>query len=318
MERTLKALLDRLVQTGDPAEKLEEMGGGAFNSTFRVTLRSGRRCVLRVSPIHDHPMLLSNERHLLRREQSLGPFPKEVADLMPRTLAVDFTGEILPRDAVFSSFIEGENWDEVKGTMSQAQNDAVWGELGAALASIHRTKGEGFGWPAPEQCHKYWSDFILCAAKGLLTDCRRLGVSEGDVERWIEAVEGGRTLLDEIREARLLHGDPWPKNVLIRRKGDAVRLVGLIDHERGLWGDPMNEWVFHRLDFPPSFWEAYGPRPQGLAPEFRSLCYRGLIEIQILLEGVRCGRDMICVRQSLIQTLARMRVLLDQLGLARR
>lgn len=87
----------------------------------------------------------------------------------------------------------------------------------------------------------------------------------------------------------MLHGDPWPKNVLIRRDAEtnAPRIVALLDHERGGFGDPFAEWVFNGYDFPPVFWESYGPRPTEPAAQIRAHLYRGTIAIQCLLESTR-------------------------------
>jgi hypothetical protein len=129
-------------------------------------------------------------------------------------------------------------------------------------------------------------------------------------------VEAGVHLLDEIAQPHLVHGDPWPKNVLIARgpgEPGEPRIVGLLDHERGLWGDPMDEWVFHHLSFPPAFWEAYGPRPDGPAAEFRACVYRGLIDEQIVLEGWRYHFDASGYRRRLCETAARMDELLVEL-----
>jgi hypothetical protein len=45
--------------------------------------------------------------------------------------------------------------------------------------------------------------------------------------------------------------------------------------------------VFHGCDFPPVFWEAYGPRPTHPASQIRTHLYRGTIAIQCILESTR-------------------------------
>jgi aminoglycoside phosphotransferase (APT) family kinase protein len=112
--------------------------------------------------------------------------------------------------------------------------------------------------------------------------------------------EKGQAALDEITSPRVLHGDPWPKNVLIRREPDGPsRIVALLDHERGLFGDPLSEWVFNGFDFPPVFWEAYGARPTDPAARVRAGIYRGMIDIQCLLEEPRYAYDATVHRRRL-------------------
>jgi aminoglycoside phosphotransferase (APT) family kinase protein len=312
----IEGLCKRLLMRNGAAEPVlaDEIAGGMFNNTYRIDRRDGSRCVLRISPDHRDAALFYNERYLLRRESALTSPLLSVCDLLPVSIGSDFTGEILPRDAVATEYIAGENWDTVRPQLSAEQNDAVWRQLGMVLRDIHRVPGTHFGWPSPGKAHDTWAGFILEAARGLLGDYARLGLSDDEPRQWLAQVEAGVDVLDQISTPRLVHGDPWPKNVLIRREnGQMPRMVGLLDHERGLWGDPMDEWVFYHLNFPPAFWESYGPRPQGPAAEFRACVYAGLIDEQIVLEAWRYHFDAAPFRQRLLTNAERMRRLLSDL-----
>lgn len=272
-----------------------EIGGGAFNNAFRLTAADGRRWVLRVSPPPDHPLIFHVERHLLRREHAHTPWLSAVAPLLPRVAAADFTGEITPRDAILSDFIEGENWHAAMPALAPSENDALWRELAALLLRIHATPAPHFGYPYPEKPYARWSDFMLESIRGLIGDLGRLGLEDAEARTWFAVAERAAPALDQITNPRVLHGDPWPKNVLIRRDAarddGAPRIAALLDHERGLFGDPFAEWVFNGYDFPPVFWEAYGPRPSDPASRIRELVYRGMIDIQCLLEEPRYAAD---------------------------
>jgi aminoglycoside phosphotransferase (APT) family kinase protein len=266
-----------------------ELGGGAFNNTFRLTTADGHRSILRLSPPPAHPLIFHVEHHLLRREHSLTPWLATVSEYLPRTLATDFTHTICPRDAILGEFIEGENWDAAMPTLSPADNDALWRQLAALLRRIHAIPAPHFGWTSPATPHARWSEFILGNIRGLLADCQHLGMPHAEARAWAAVAERCAPALDLITDPRVLHGDPWPKNVLIRSDpaGAAPRIVALLDHERGGFGDPLSEWVFHGCDFPPVFWEAYGPRPTDPASQIRAHLYRGTIAIQCILESTR-------------------------------
>ena len=293
-----------------------ELGGGAFNNTFRLTTATGHRSILRLSPPPAHPLLFHVEHHLLRREHSLTPWLANiapVAPLLPRTLGSDFTHTICPRDAILSEFIEGENWDAVMPSLTPAENDALWRELATLLRRIHATPAPHFGWTPPATPHTRWSDFILDNIRGLLADCQRLGISDTEARAWATVAERCAPALDLITEPRVLHGDPWPKNVLIRRDSPdaAPHIVALLDHERGGFGDPQSEWVFHGCDFPPVFWETYGPRPTDPASQIRANLYRGTIAIQCLLESTRYPDvDIATPRQHLANATEELRIIL--------
>ncbi|CAM2974129.1 hypothetical protein RAHE111665_09430 [Rariglobus hedericola] len=88
----------------------------------------------------------------------------------------------------------------------------------------------------------------------------------------------------------------------------------MLDHERGGFGDPQSEWVFHGCDFPPVFWEAYGPRPTDSASQIRAHLYRGTIAIQCLLESTRYPDvDTATPRQHLTTATQKLQNLLTKL-----
>ncbi len=311
----IAALAARLLGPDIAIAEAREIGGGAFNNTFLLTADAAlaRRWVLRISPPHAHPLIFHVEHHLLRRENALTPWLAGVAPLVPRVVGTDFTSEICPRDVVLSEFIEGENWDAVMPTLTDVENDALWRELAALLQRIHATPAPHFGWTNPATPHACWSAFILGNICGLLADCQRLGLPDAEARAWFAEAERGASALDEITAPRVLHGDPWPKNVLIRRDtdGGAPRIVALLDHERGGFGDPLSEWVFNGYDFPPVFWEAYGRRPIDSSANIRAHIYRGTIAIQCILESTRYADvDIETPRRQLVSSTEALRSLI--------
>lgn len=312
----IAALAARLLGPGVTLTEAREIGGGAFNNAFRLTAADGHRWVLRVSPPPDHSLIFHVERHLLRREHAMAPWLAAIAPWLPRVAGADFTGQVSARDAILSDFIEGENWHAMMAGLAPEENDALWRELADLLRRVHGTPAPHFGYPHPEPAQSRWSDFMLGINRGLLGDLSRLALPDAEARAWFALAERGAAFLDEITSPRVLHGDPWPRNVLIRRGSPGEggpRIVALLDHERGLFGDPQAEWVFNYCDFPPVFWEAYGPRPTDPAARFRAAVYRGMIHIQCLLEVPRYGADAAAPRQSLVEEAHLMQSLLAEL-----
>ncbi|MDX2111460.1 MAG: phosphotransferase [Verrucomicrobiota bacterium] len=299
----IEACVHRILGDGVTVLTATEITMGLFNTTFRVELADGRRCALRVGP-GEAPEVFSNERHLMRREHSLTPHLAVIAPLLPHVLGSDFTGTVLSRDFVLMDWMAGDNWDEVKGTLSAEENDTLWRELGTLVKQIHATVGTHFGPPSPEPPCRTWSAVQVRCARGLEDDAVRFGQEVARFTRFRRCVELAAPVLDEITVPHLLHGDPWQKNVLIRKDASGVRIVGLLDHDRGLWGDPWAEWVFQNKyfkstlwessameDFAPAFWETYGPRPTDESSLLRAKIYHGLLCAQIILEAWRYHWD---------------------------
>ena len=82
--------------------------------------------------------------------------------------------------------------------------------------------------------------------------------------------EAARGQLDEVTEPRYVEWDLWDSNVLVR---DGA-IVGIIDHERAFYGDPLIEAGFVATQLPAfgdptAFMRGYGQgeltRPSGCA-----------------------------------------------------
>lgn len=295
---------------GESPASAREIGGGAFNNTFVIAARDGRKYAIRITPPHDHPLLFANERYLLRREYGLTPFLASAGPLLPRITCTDFTCQLANRDAILSEFIEGENWGALWRDMPQAENDMLFAQLGQLIRRVNTVRGERFGWASPGESFARWSEFILFTSRGLLKDYARFGLDDTEPCEYIQTLEQGVTMLDEITTPQLVHGDPWPNNVLIKRNGGCAKIVGLLDHERGLWGDPMNEWVYYQIGYPPAYWRTWGERPSGRSAEFRAYAYQGLNTHQYILEGHRYHFDAAPVRAKLKEITGKMRQLL--------
>lgn len=82
-----------------------ELGLGLYNSTYRVDIGRDRPVILRVAP---EPARQSrDERELMRNEHATVPYLASIASLLPTTLAIDFTHEVIPRDWMFQTLLSG-------------------------------------------------------------------------------------------------------------------------------------------------------------------------------------------------------------------
>jgi hypothetical protein len=82
-----------------------ELGYGTYNSTYRVDLGAGGRVILRAAP---EPSRQSRaEGSLMRNEYASVPYLAPITTLIPSTLAVDFTHEIVGRDYLFQTMLGG-------------------------------------------------------------------------------------------------------------------------------------------------------------------------------------------------------------------
>jgi fructosamine-3-kinase len=125
-------------------------------------------------------------------------------------------------------------------------------------------------------------------------------------------------ILDEIACPRLLHGDLWLFNLLIERTAEGPLIVGVLDADRGSWGDPLADWTFFLLERRATpqeqalFWKGYGGRPEGdPGTRLRSLIYQGLHHGKVLSVARRDGNERAvnkasCGLTEVVKTLQRL------------
>lgn len=93
----------------------------------------------------------------MRNEHYFQPFFAPIATLMPKTLLLDFTHQLINRDYMFQTFMEGERWFDRVGELTQKENSTLWQQLGRIAKSIHSIKGEAFGSPVLGTTSTHWS-----------------------------------------------------------------------------------------------------------------------------------------------------------------
>lgn len=289
-----------------PIDRIVELDTGLFNNTFVVEPASGPKAVLRVAPApsaHVYP----NERQLMRREYAVQPHLVPVCPLVPRTIYADFSHTIVRRDYVFQTFIEGELWGKVRDELSDAENNAIRRQLGRIARKINGVIGSAFGFPSPEPGFPQWSSALLHFLGGMTEELTKLGYDCADAQELLHWIELHRALFDEIKEPRLLHGDLWPQNVLIVRTPSGPEIVGILDSERAMWGDPAFEWIYHLGTTHPAYWEGYGQPESTPSAALRARAYKGIWLVLVCMEQHRFNSDATWAYTGLKETLVALR-----------
>ncbi len=267
---------------GEVIQSVIELNAGLFNNTYRVTT-SQRVYILKIAP-HSQADVFYNERLLMQREQTLAHHLQSVSSLIPKYLSFFPVGD---RAAFLQTFIPGRLWHDVEQELSADENAKLWEQLGLFAKTIHSTRGDTFGYPEPHKHTATWSEFIVDNVEGMIADCRRLHVMHEEVHVYLDLLPHFIPMLDEVRSARLLHGDLWPRNVIINGDGDDIHISAVIDGERAFWGDPLCDWVLILYGVPTAFWTGYGEDISQTGHQGRIAVYKGMYFILNILEATR-------------------------------
>ena len=121
----------------------------------------------------------------------------------------------------------------------------------------------------------------------MIEDCRRHGVLCAEIEDYRRYLDNFTERLDRVKTARLLHGDLWPRNVIIEGFGSDIHLKAVFDAERAFWGDPISDWVLMLYGVPDAFWQGYGDNLLEASDPACIAVYKGMYFILNILETVR-------------------------------
>lgn len=306
----IEAMCQRAFGASVRIKSAVELDGGMYNNTYKVDVGEDRPVILRVAPepARQHRI----EQGLMRNEYASMPFLVPIAPMIPRTLAVDFTHEIIGRDYMFQTMLDGVPGPEGIGQYPRPQWTSFFRQMGEIARSIHAVRGERFG-PVTGPAFDTWGEAVITFFANLATDLDDAGLDSADVREVVAAANKHRAILDEITEPRLLHGDLWIVNVMMTPGAAQPTISGVFDNDRTSWGDPESDWTIFMAAKKPgterdAFWETYGPRPSTADAARRSLFYLAKHIGAIRLERHRLGNT-----DSVPETYEQMRNVLDQL-----
>ena len=225
-----------------------ELRGGGFAAVWRVDLDGGRTVVFKAAPppgvrlLSYETGLLAVESHYFQRVR------REVPGVpVPEVLHYEIDpDQSRGGDWMVMTFLPGTVLCELQQTAPPQELARVRRDLGAALARLHTLEGPEFGYPGEGRRRGgSWRAVFLGIVADLLDDADRLGsVLPVPADEILRVFDRASPVLDEVRSPRLVHFDLWDGNILARQgSSSGLRLSGLVDGERCLYGDPLVDFV---------------------------------------------------------------------------
>ncbi|MFF2101199.1 phosphotransferase family protein [Streptomyces sp. NPDC058202] len=252
-----------------------ELGGGMYNTTYRITLDGADEpVILRVAPAPARQF--ASEHELMRNEYASVPYLATLGDLMPRVLFADWSQEVAGRDWMVQSHLSGVPAPERLGDYARELYPGFFAQIGEITARVHAVRGPHFG-PVAGPGHDTWSAAVVASLTAIAGDVSRLGLDAADLRKVADIAGEHQEVLDEITEPCLLTGDLWTVNTMLDPHSPEPLITGVLDLDRTLFGDPDADWTIRmataKQDERTAFWDTYGPRSDSPAATWRSLVY---------------------------------------------
>lgn len=268
-----------------------QLGGGLYNSTYRLDLPDQSPLILRVAPAEADQR--PSELHLMRNEVASIDALHPVAHLMPSTVTSDFTHRLVPRDYVIQTYLEGVPGTSVGDDWSTADSSHMWESIGRILNLIHTETSPTFG-RLLGPTNTTWAENVAVTMTAMADGCDQLNLDGTDLRQLAtSAAREDAAVLNEVTPAHLLHGDLGPGNVMVDPTDPSRGVTGLFDCDRTAWGDPRADVTFAYLnrlspELKAAFWSGYGPAP--ITDQRRELYYLARVLGEARLQHARLHR----------------------------
>jgi aminoglycoside phosphotransferase (APT) family kinase protein len=289
----------------------EELTDGYFNAAYLIELADGRRCVLKVAP-PDAVRVLRYERDIMHAEVEVMRLVRaRTAMPVPEIFRFDATCRLLASPYFLMEFVPGLTLDKLRVQLDPADQQAIDHAAGAYLRQMNEIVGRSFGYATPTaERYSSWRAAFLAMLDDILADGAAMDVALPQPYDTIrQQAHRCAPVLDEISTPQLVHWDLWDGNILI---DPATRTIaGAIDFERALWGDPLMEVQYRKLEASAGFVEGYGrPMLSTPAARLRRVLYNIYLYLIMVIEAAYRQYDSqdleLWARQQLAQELERL------------
>ncbi|WP_440118747.1 phosphotransferase family protein [Paenibacillus sp. QZ-Y1] len=280
-------MLHHLVEnTFGTATKVKSFGllqGGLFNTTYRIQLEyaSYTDVILRLAPERGEmpagsgsDPLFSFERTMMAAEPIVYEYYRKAGIPAPNMIACDDSGLIIARTYMFMEFIPSKQLDH--SSISEAEKERLYHQLGVYTAVMHQIQGASFGWPQGDGMIKgseHWSEVLHSFAEETAAKAAQVEYMPGVGKEITDIFIQHKDLFNQVTVPVLVHNDLWEANVLVHEDNGELSIAAIIDGDRSMFADREFEAILSTESA--SFHEGYGrPLDQSDEGQARRLAYR--------------------------------------------
>ncbi|HSN67006.1 MAG TPA: phosphotransferase [Fusibacter sp.] len=287
-DKSLQLLVARAFD-GAKIKSQSELTEGYCNAAYKIELESGKRVVLKIAPANA-VNLMSYEINMMQAEVAAMNLVSEKTHLLlPKVLYYDQTKNVCDSDYFFMDWIDGYSLSSSKSGMTTEAIKSAEVEIGQYIGKLHTIKGERFGLlgsmnTSKESLFPFFEQLLL----GILQDGRKMNINIGvDYDMVHASLVRDKSSFHEVTESVLVHWDTWEGNWLVKDNS----IIGLIDWERALYGDPLMEDRFRKHSNSDSFLKGYGANEFSHSEKVRMAWYDVYLYLIMMIEGAYRGYE---------------------------
>ena len=281
-----KENIERMVASAFPGKELlsyVELTEGMCNVAYLITFSDGTKSILKIAA-ESVTGYLTNEVNMMDAEVKAMEL---VRDKIPAKVAkiekFDNTRSLCSGTYFFMEYIEGENYFSVQDTYTEQEKDQISYRLGRIVKDMVSITSDKFGQLGDEN-HRFSTQYRLLKhmLSNVIGDADKKNVKYFiSGKELLAMLEADKDIFGEVTKPSLIHYDLWEGNIFVKDK----QVVGVIDWERALWGDPLMEDRFRRHTRTASFLKGYGQEEFTQSQMRRIYWYDILLYLTMMTEG---------------------------------
>lgn len=260
-----------------------ELTEGLCNVAYLITFCDGEKRILKIAAADNHGYM-SNEINMMRAEVSAMALLEN--KLTAKVAHVDYydAGKTLCNgEYFFMEYLKGENYFRLKEQLTKEECTSIDIQIGKIVREFTNITGETFGLLGDTN-HRFATlyELIQYMLKNVICDADRKAVEYFiSGKELLALLEKDHDIFAEVNVPSLVHYDLWEGNIFVKD----LKISGLIDWERALWGDSLMEDRFRRHTRNNDFLQSFGINVLTDTQMRRIYWYDILLYLTMMTEG---------------------------------
>lgn len=276
-------MCEKAFDAADIVDSVQELTDGFCNTAYDIQLRDKRAVILKIAPAEGTGMM-SYEVDMMKTEVAAMKYVAEhKVDGVPKVYFYDDSREICNSAYFFMEKLSGKSYAALRGNMSEGEIADINRQTGSYLRKLHGLTSNTFGhFCRPDLQRDTLFDAFFMMMQGVISDGIAVGIDIGvPYEQILTKLKSHRKYFEEVQEVSFIHWDSWDGNIFV----EEGKLIGLIDWERAIWGDPLMEDRFRTHTVNRDFLEGYGIKELSFSQQIRSMWYDLYLYLIMMFEG---------------------------------
>lgn len=244
-DEDIKKLYNKLFKSNTEDINITKLTGGLKNAVYLIECK-GEKVVLKTESC-ENKKTITLDKNAMWWEASMMKELEELDIPSPKLLYFDGSCNDIKYPYIFMSYLEGNNYLEEKGHLSEQEREYIDEQVGEICKKISKiNKNEYFipTYSSKKIANNY--EFILTLFDSIIKDAtlKNIKLNNIEYEEIYNLLSKNKNVLKNNEKISLCHADLWDGNILVKDN----RVSGIIDFADMYFGDELFTFYFHTLD----------------------------------------------------------------------